>query len=93
MLYAALLFTLARPAFACINVYGTDLQGKTIAGGEFLIGDDLVHYLTDHPGPLKWRLEKVKRARMLETANHQQRNDYAAVLLISARWTRHCASF
>ena len=81
VLFAALLFTLARPALACINVYGTDLQGKIIAGGSYLIGDDLVHYLTDHPGSLKWRLEKAKRARTIDTADHRQRNDYAAVLL------------
>jgi len=79
MLLAALLFTLAGPALACINVYGTDLQGKTIDAE--LTGEDLVQYLTDHPGTLKWRVEKAKRVLTGEKATYQQRNDYAVVLL------------
>jgi tetratricopeptide (TPR) repeat protein len=80
MLLAALLFTLARPAFACINFYGTDLQGNIIEADN-LVGEDLVHYLTDHPGPAKWRWEKAKRVFTRDSSNYQQRNDYAAVLL------------
>lgn len=79
LLIAALLFALARPAFACINVYGTDLQGKTVDAD--LTGEDLVQYLTEHPGPTKWRWEKAKRFVTRDSSNYQKRNDYAAVLL------------
>ena len=80
MLFAALLFILARPAFACINTYGTDLHGNTVEADN-LVGEDLVHYLIDHPGPVKWRFEKARRIFTSDTSTYQQRNDYAAVLL------------
>jgi len=73
ILLAALLSTVARPALACINVYGTDLQGKVVPS----MGLPAAALA----GQRDWRKEKAKRIGGLAGANHEQRNDYAAVLL------------
>lgn len=68
----------AAPLFACLNTYGTDLQGRP---SETLFdGDDLVEYLTEPDGP-NWRAEKKRLGRNLSRGSYQQQNDYAAALI------------
>jgi len=78
----ALLFAIAiataLPALACINTYGTDLQGKPRE--TFFTGEDLVEYLKK-PNSTDWRAEKRRLGQNLERASIEQRNDYAAALL------------
>lgn len=78
----ALLFALAiaaaLPALACLNTFGTDLQGKQVE--TFYTGDDLVEYLKE-PNETNWRAQKRKLGRNLERASLAQRNDYAVALL------------
>jgi tetratricopeptide (TPR) repeat protein len=80
LLVLALLAFAAPVVMACINAYGTSLNGQTVMT-VFESGDDLVDYLTKHEGRWHWRLEKARLGRNLEKAPLEQRNDYAAALL------------
>jgi tetratricopeptide (TPR) repeat protein len=77
-LLAAAVLTAAVPVWACINTYGTDLQGKAVQS-VFEAGD-LVAYLKK-PRTTDWREQKAKLGRNLDRASLEQRNDYAAALL------------
>ena len=80
LLLALVVIAAANPLFACINLYGTDLQGKVVPTP--FTGNDLVEYLTKPSGPY-WRAQKRKfsRNRNLSPASIEQQNNYAAALL------------
>lgn len=78
LLLAVAVTAVASPLFACINTYGTDLQGKVVE--TIFSGDDLVAYLMHPKGP-DWRAQKTKLSRNLSQAPIEQQNDYAAALL------------
>jgi tetratricopeptide (TPR) repeat protein len=75
---SAIAIATALPALACINTYGTDLQGKRVE--TFFTGGDLVEYLTK-PRSMDWRRQKRRLGWNIENASIEQRNDYAAALL------------
>jgi tetratricopeptide (TPR) repeat protein len=69
----------ALPALACINVYGTDLQGKKV-NVDALLGDALVEALTD-TDTINWRIKRNELWAKGAKATLQERNDYAAALM------------
>ncbi len=76
--FAALVLS-AAPAFACINAYGTDLQGKRI-NVDFLVGKDLANYLTQG-SDISWIGVKARVLMKGTRATIEERNDLAAALL------------
>ena len=78
LLIALAVIAAATPLVACINTYGTGLQGQAVA--TYFTGDDLAEYLTK-PRGLNWRAQKRKLSRNLPQASIEQQNDYAAALL------------
>lgn len=68
----------ATPLAACINTYGTGLDGKQ-RESLHLVGEDLRDFLTEHPGRWHWRLERAKLAWSQDTIEKQ--NDFAVALI------------
>lgn len=69
----------AAPALACINTYGTDLQGKKFES-ESLVGQDLVVTMTERRLP-EWGRVKARVVVKGARATLEERNDLAAALL------------
>lgn len=78
LILAVALTAVAAPLFACINTYGTNLQGKIVP--TFITEGDLVEYLTKPEAP-DWRAEKRKLSGNLAGSPIEQQNDYAVALL------------
>jgi tetratricopeptide (TPR) repeat protein len=80
---AALLLALGAPVLACINVYGTTLEGKTIETDR--------HEHMENPLAVKarWR-EKLKEieASIKPDSRFEIRNDYAAALIYTGNYKK-----
>lgn len=71
----------ATPAAACINTYGTDLQGRSIqVEGEGRSGKDLVDMLKTDRG-IEWRQVRAKAVMKGAAATIEDRTNLAAALL------------
>ena len=80
LLIAIAFIAVATPLFACINTYGTDLQGSLVATTHLPAGA-LIEMLTARSSDAEWRAHKTKLSRNLSRAPIEQQNDYAAVML------------
>ncbi len=78
-IFLAVVVLAAVPALACINVYGTDLQGKKV-NVDLLLGDDFVKVLTD-TDTINWRIERNELWAKRAKATLQERTNYAAALM------------
>lgn len=69
----------AAPALACINTYGTDLQGNRVEA-ESVLGKDLTDSLTQK-NDVSWLRTKTRLLMKGSRATLEERNDLAAALL------------